>query len=565
MAARRKVLTGRDMHIPIGGTLLSKLGAIPEPGDLVGTLAEKLRLPAVEPLNDPEGAAMLKKLGGPERSLIMKALSRPGDCSAEAVRKFMALPPGIRELRSRKAIDSVWTSGRWMETPQFREGRFVSRAAAIEAEIVELEDAYPRALSKLGLKPPTPEERLAALKPSELTEGQRRIIAMAPAGAEGDEIRRFRSWAVRLKEAARESLWKSASPSVVSAASLVHKLRFCSKLDFTSDEIKLVQTISGKKAPEIPDLSSVKKAFSEGFKGDAQSKILETFRAAVWATAEHGLLDSARSCAEYRTLLDFLGIERKAAGAALRPERGICKGSLNLEGKHSTNDDSYVSLDLQTEGRTVRLDIVLDGVSGHHGGYVASGIAKETFEIASLAGWIASPEDARFAVVLADLVLQLEKQRYKLQRMGTTATISYLDGQDLYAIQCGDSAVKVVTDGAVVYSTTPHGIANRLWSGLGIGASMITVNDSNNSRFSQKKVAPGSWVLVFTDGAGDVICDHEYPLALKGARTSRKAANEIFALADGRRDRDKEYKPLCGCEALQGKDDDISIIAIYVE
>ncbi len=563
MAARRKVLTGSRMNIPIGGTLLSKMGYTPDANDVVNSVDVRFHPPAVEGVSDEHGKAMLEKLGAAERSLVMRALYLEGECTAGALNRFSSLPPGIRELKVRKAIDSVWTDGRWRGEPQFRDGKLVSRAGAIGAEMAEMEDAYQRILPLLGLSPPTAEEKASALVPAELTQNQRLFLSLAPEEGSKDGIARFRQWVAGLKDTARESLWRSAGSHVVSAASLVHKLRFRSKLDLTSDELKVVSSLGHTSTRGVPDLSGLKKAFSEGFKRDPET--LEAVRAVVGSDARQGLLASARACAEYRTLLDFLGIANQSVRSALRPERGICKGCTNMEGNHSTNDDSFLSLDLMLGSKTVRLDAVFDGLSGYQGGYVASGMAKEVFETAALAGWISGPEDARFGIILADLVIQLEKKGRRIPKMGTTATISYLDGRDLFVIHCGDSSIKVVTGQGVAYSTTPHGVGSQLWSGLGIGVSVVTVNDSTDSRYKPISVAPGSWVLLFTDGVGDVVCDHELPIALKKARTSRKAANEIFSIADARRDRSKEYPPLCGCEPIEGKDDDIAIIAVYVE
>ncbi len=557
MASRRKVLTGSNMHIPIGGTLLSKIGYTPDSGEPV----IKSRMPAVEAIGSAEWRAVLGKLGDAERSLVARALSMDGDCNSAALARFSSLPAGVRELRVRRAIDSVWTGGRWRGSPQFREGKLVSRAPAIEAEIGELEEAYPRLLSVMGLKEATAEEKLKALKPAELTERQNVFLSLAPPAEGTEPLSRFREWVSGLREHARENLWKSSGPFIVSAASLIHRIRFSPKLDFTTDELRLVKELSGA---EMPDLAEMKRASSEGFKNKDQ-QLLEAIRSAVWSGPRQGLLDSAQACAEYRTLLDFLGVPRRQAAASIRPERGICKGSLNLEGNHSTNDDSYTSLDLTIGQRAVRVDAVFDGMSGYNGGYVASGMAKEILEISALAGWIASPEDVREAAVLADLMIHLEKKRLNLKKMATTATISFLEGRELYSIHCGDSLNKLVCGDEILYATIPHGIGNRLWSGLGMSASMITINAAGDSKYQPIKVPPGSWVMLYTDGAGDVVCDHELPMLLKKATSPRKAANALYSLADSRRNREKDYPPLCGCKPLQGKDDDIAIIAVFVE
>ncbi len=570
MAARRKVLTGRNQKIRVGGTELSRLGLGPDSDELVESLRQKI---ALEPLTRHEADAhkgRLQSLGKAEKELVMKVLGRKGECTAGALAQFVSMEPGVREFRTRKFIDSVWTEGRWkkeIEGGQLRGSTLQSRAQMIEAELDYWEEAARKASGTLGLRAPTAEEKLAALQPSELSEHHKRFIRLMPdrghRAVDAEDLDAFRGWVSGLKGRAGERLWRASDPEVFTLASLMHRICYSSKLDFTVEEIRLLRSVFGEEA--VPDLTILKKAFISGFKEKAQWEMLAEIRKVVWEHAEDGLLNSARSSAEYRTMMEFLGLPLAAVAARIRPGRGYCMGSRNMSGNHSTNDDNFTSLDITSGGRAIRLDAVFDGVSGHNGGYIASGLAKETIEIAAMAGWISSPEDVRVAVILADLVVNMEKMRYSHKRMGSTASVSYISGSDFYGITCGDSPLKAIRGEKVIFSSNPHGVGNRLFSALGIGPMQIDINNSPGRQFAPISLRSGDWVLAFTDGLGDVTCDHEHAIVLDGLKSPKKAALALVALADPRRDGEEKYKLLCSCEPKEGKDDDIALVPVYIE
>jgi hypothetical protein len=559
----------------MGQTELSKLGFTPESDEFVESMDLKMRPPSLEPIakggrQASEGLA--EGLSQGEKALILGSLRLKGGCDGKALSDFLSLRAGERELRIQNAIDSVWTEGRWkkdIEGGRIKDGALISRASLIEREMRSLRKAAESLRERFGLPVPTAEERFAALAPQSLTGNQKDAIRLLPQKSSRpirqSDIEGFRSWVQQMDQAEALSLWRRACPGPLSLASAAHRMRFHPKEEFAEDEAALLRRILGRKGIDPAAVSSLKNAFASSFKEKAQWDLLESVRNAVWASGDESLLRSAQAFSEYRTLLDFMGVPFPDARARLRPERGYCMGSKNLEGNHSTNDDSYTSSDIEAGGRTMRLHGVFDGVSGHNGGYIASGIAKETIEIAMLAGWIASPEDARMGLLLADLAINLEKERYNHKRMGSTASISLIDGHDFYAITCGDSPLKVISGEKTVFSSNPHGIGNRLFSGLGIGPCQIDINNSATAQFSPVPVKAGTWVLGMTDGIGDVVCDHELHILLNGKTSPGKAAVGIVTLADSRREGKKKYELLCTCEPKSGKDDDMGIIADYIE
>ncbi|HSB47608.1 MAG TPA: hypothetical protein VLD37_06350 [Candidatus Bilamarchaeum sp.] len=147
------------------------------------------------------------------------------------------------------------------------------------------------------------------------------------------------------------------------------------------------------------------------------------------------------------------------------------KTLIGEEKYNETNDDSLSQAVVSLEnGETIELDAVFDGMGGHEGGYLASGFMKQVFEVAALSGWITRPEDMRKVIVLADAVITLEqhkKGQYGSTKMGTTATIGFLRGDEFFEAHVGDSDVKLYREGKMIYSSLGHSFVNQvLESGL---------------------------------------------------------------------------------------------------
>jgi len=107
-----------------------------------------------------------------------------------------------------------------------------------------------------------------------------------------------------------------------------------------------------------------------------------------------------------------------------------------------------------------------------------------------VAGWVATPEDVRKVFIIAHLAIVMEQIRtlketrerecpedmreefekdpeaaiggYWIQEndMGTTAVVSFQDGEKFYGIHCGDSDYMVIRDGEVVIQSVGHNYKN---------------------------------------------------------------------------------------------------------
>jgi hypothetical protein len=545
----------------------------------------------------PAQAAAETALSERKKNIILAILKKAGECGKTEVKEFLDMHPGLRALRYRNYESSLWTDGSWKKEL----GRLIAqgkrlpsgfeRADLIADEIDSARTQFGSLCFDLGINEPSGAEmQVALMQPGELAESQAAFFRKAAAedGALQKELDDFKSWAKSLQPDALRHAWRRMELNIVTAASVVHKMRFRSA-PFTSDEESFARNMMGKAGIDKLELAKLSHSFSHNHAECRE--LMERIVGLVKCPAEP-LLDAARKSSDFDTLLDFLSIPREKNLARISKTPGFTKPHSVQDEQHPDNDDALTSISLvcqRMDGKTyyADLDVVFDGVSGHGGASVASRIAKDAFEISALAGWISWAEEARFATVLADLAINLEKARLKalagkasgedrlsllrLQGMGTTMAASYAEGdepysrKDFYGIHCGDSDYKLVRRGDVIFKSEPHGVGNTIWSGLGIGAIFIKINNED-SCYSPIKLMDGDAVLTFTDGIGDVLCDHEEG-SLVSAHPGDAAglAAAIVNAADFRMDVFKTYKPGCSCDAIGGKDDDKTLISRFIK
>ncbi len=518
-------------------------------------------------------APVFVPLGEEQKQLIMAVLRKSGRFGGTELSEFMRMHAGVRELRMRNHISSIWRAGSWKKvlgTLIQRGERLESgfeRADLIADEISSIKAIYAQLCEKLGLPEPSAEQRLEALgRPGELSESQ---AAFFPESAlkRGVGKEDIEALAESLRSMSSEDLrhhWRWAVPNIASAASIAHKLRF-THAPFSGDEDTLLHWMFQKPHIEKDDLAMLAFAFSNDLSlcGDILPNIIVQTR-----KSSEPLLDAARASGEFDTLLDFLGIPREQAVASIAKDAGFTHAHWDITPEHPDNDDAITAMDIRVFGqsplnRFFSLDIVFDGVSGQGGASVASRMAKDAFEIAALAGWIRGPEDVRFAAILADLAINMDKDLMDLPEMGTTFAASYTEGNRFFGIHCGDSDWIVLRNGARLARSYPHGQGNRIWSGLGIGPKAININNGERE-YEPIFLEKGDAVLTLTDGIGDVMCDHEYGLiAQRNKGDAIKTRTEIVGRANSRKDATAPDKGECGCPIFF-KDDDMAIHVRFV-
>src|ERR1044071_3731861 len=124
---------------------------------------------------------------------------------------------------------------------------------------------------------------------------------------------------------------------------------------------------------------------------------------------------------------------------------------------HEPDDDEIFRL----KGR---LAVVVDGVGGHIGGQVASGLAVDAVKSTYLSE---SAKDPREALVAGFRNAHLAIHEYvrdhpDLKSMGTTCTAAVIRDFELFYGHIGDSRLYLVHKGAISQVTRDHSMVNRL-------------------------------------------------------------------------------------------------------
>ena len=169
--------------------------------------------------------------------------------------------------------------------------------------------------------------------------------------------------------------------------------------------------------------------------------------------------------------------------------------------------------------------MVADGMGGHAGGEVASGMAIRSL-VTSLLDTIhwhfhGRDEEDRFVESLQSILQNAHAEiRHQADRdasvagMGTTVTMAYVIGRMMYVVHAGDSRCYLIRDGVASCITTDHTMARRLvqqggldpadeassrwsnvlWNVLGGGEADLT------AEVHRVELAAGDGVLLCSDG-----------------------------------------------------------------
>jgi protein phosphatase len=196
-----------------------------------------------------------------------------------------------------------------------------------------------------------------------------------------------------------------------------------------------------------------------------------------------------------------------------------------------------------------RLLVVADGMGGHEGGQVASGIAvevvRQTWSTAS-----GDPSDVLIAALsnAHNAILEYSREHTELAGMGTTCTAAAVIGDLLYYGHVGDTRLYLIHNGEIRRLTrdqslvqhlvdsgaiseeeaAEHPDRNVLLSALGMkGAVSMDVPDEGIP------IEPGDTLLVSTDGLHGLVNDAELLDAVTRYEP-RAACQELVRLAKER-------------------------------
>ena|GEM_PF-6476027 len=535
----------------------------------------------------PDHANILKKLTMMERRIMAAVLKKKNGCTADDVSHYMMLHAGIRELRACNFIDSLWES----DTPR--------------AELAAYQDAKERLNNRCGLKEPTAQQKLEAIaKVHELSDNQKEAVrsffGLDEGAVTADYVRGFGGWAAEPdKQNSALELWKRNRVNLLTLASLVHSRRFTDASGHPPEEVEMLVTL--KQGPNIEGfLEAFTRKTDERRRNDYYPEIQKVFQEFP-DVRYSSLASAARRQSELNTMFEFFGLPVEKTKATfdykncfLLPEiKGDKDGSAVYKDPcEDTMSSMVIVLD---DGRKILLDAVFDGMGGHGHGARAAEIAKDALEISAIAGWIKTPEDVRKAIVVADLSILMEQWESKhdksnLRRqnnMGTTAVVSFQCGDEFYGIHCGDSEYRVLRGGKTAFKSYSHSYAyearrmgrdpdapevkemlrahkNKVTSALGSGTRYININNTEGADYSPFILRPDDAIAVDSDGVNDPLCaDHEYPMIMAESKDLAEARLKIVNTSTLRADRKRSYKPKCGCEEREGKNDDKSLMLRY--
>ena len=201
--------------------------------------------------------------------------------------------------------------------------------------------------------------------------------------------------------------------------------------------------------------------------------------------------------------------------------------------------------------------IVADGMGGHAAGEVASRMAiiHLLTLIVTTPDWIMRMDDdqedrltQRFIERYRDVDTALKediKRDPSLKGMGTTMTVSYSVGNDLFVGHIGDSRAYLVRGGKLQQLTRDQTLAQRLIDSHGLRreetatlklrhiltAALGATPDQVDAEVRRLRLADGDQVLLCTDGLTEMLDDNAIELALAGAASSEAACRDLIELA----------------------------------
>jgi protein phosphatase len=231
--------------------------------------------------------------------------------------------------------------------------------------------------------------------------------------------------------------------------------------------------------------------------------------------------------------------------AKLAKSMKICQSSLNHPAEtRFSDDDGY-------------LMVVADGMGGAAAGERASALAVEsieTFALNSLKWFLHINEgdesqlvsELRQALELADraVVNEADSNR-RFSGMGTTLTMAYSVGLDLYIVHAGDSRAYLLRDGVLDQITTDHTMVQMMVAGGVISPEAAKTHSRRNvvtnviggphagvhAEIHKIRIEDGDEILLCSDGLTEPVTDELIAQTLKTYEDPEIAAFELIALA----------------------------------
>ncbi len=233
---------------------------------------------------------------------------------------------------------------------------------------------------------------------------------------------------------------------------------------------------------------------------------------------------------------------------------GIELGNLTDIGcQRDENQDSYCYAEPESEEafhKKGRLVMIADGMGGHVGGKMASGIAVDAFRSAFVSSDLEDPEAALTeALSAAHLAIRgFVREHPEYSGMGTTCTAAVLRDGQLYYGHVGDSRLYLVRESKITQLTRDHTMVGRmveqgllredevkdhpdrhvLISAMGVGESLFA-----DLPGAPIPLLPEDILLLCTDGLYDTISDEELRVMVSHG-TAGTACRQLIETAKAR-------------------------------
>jgi protein phosphatase len=197
-----------------------------------------------------------------------------------------------------------------------------------------------------------------------------------------------------------------------------------------------------------------------------------------------------------------------------------------------------------------RLMVVADGMGGHIGGQVASGLAVDTVRKTYMEDPGTDPREALVAAYrdAHAAIHGYVREHPELKSMGTTCTSAVVRDSYLYYGHIGDSRLYLMHNGAIAQVTMDHTMVNRMVERGQLTPEEAAVHPDRNvltaalgmqsqptAEFSDAPLElwPGDTILICTDGLHGLVSAEEMAAALSAA-SLRQSCVALVELAKQR-------------------------------
>jgi serine/threonine protein phosphatase PrpC len=240
------------------------------------------------------------------------------------------------------------------------------------------------------------------------------------------------------------------------------------------------------------------------------------------------------------------------------------------------NEDSLLSLDLVwnnlSVSRPVGVFVVADGMGGHAGGEVASGLALQAMARSAVQDLLVPTTSGNSSsipdytewmkgAILAVNTAVYERVKASRTDMGTTIVAALMVGDTAYLGHVGDSRAYLVNTQEIRQITTDHSLVERLVATGQITREEARTHDQRNVVYrtigdkrtievdtNQISLHPGDRLLLCSDGLSGMIEDATIQRIVLTQPSAQAACDELVRAAN-----------------LAGGEDNISVIIVQVE